>query len=298
MIGVQLFGASQKGMLDKMSTTTVAKEAKHVGRKAKQASRSEGVELWTRLGYIARGSLYVIIGLLAVQVALTRGGTVTDQNGVIRMLSQMPFGNVILILLAIGLAGYAVWGIIRAVFDPLNRGDDAPGLIERASYISSTASYAAFALVALYFASGWGIHQAGKPQEITSQLLSKPFGQWLVILFGLFWILAALGQFYTAFKAGFAKDLKLARGSPEHEWAVALGRFGYTARGVVFGIIGWFLVQAALTFDPNKAKGLDGALLELVKQPYGMILMGIVALGLLAFGLYSILCARWMRIAG
>lgn len=282
-----------------MSSTTVTKEIKHAGREAKQVTRSEWVGQWTRLGYIARGVLYALIGLLAVQMALTQGGTVTDQNGVIRMLSEMPYGNVILIVLAIGLAGYAAWGIIRAVFDPLKRGDDAPGLIERASYISSAASYGAFALVALYFAAGWGIHEAGKPQSITAQLLTKPFGQWLVALFGVFWVLAALGQFYTAYKATFMRDLKFGKmGGDERDWAMGLGRFGYAARGVVFAIIGWFLIQAALTFDPNKAKGLDGALLELVKQPYGMILMALVALGVLAFGLYSILCARWMRIPG
>lgn len=278
-----------------MSTATATREVKHVEETAKQAARSPWVDRLTRIGYAARGVLYILIGLLALQFALGTGGAPTDQNGVLAMLSRIPFGNIILIAMAIGLAGYSLWGIVRALFDPLKRGDDPVGLIERASFVISAASYGAFALVALYFASGWGIREASQPQDISAQLMSKPYGRWLTGGLGAFWIAAALAQLYIAVTAQFARDFKFGKEDDERQWAILMGRIGYAARSVVFGIIGWFLIQAAYNFDPNEAVGFDGALLELVKHPYGALLMGAVALGLVAFGIYSVLCARWIR---
>lgn len=278
-----------------MSTTTATRQIKRVEKTGKQAARSPWVDRLTRIGYAARGVLYILIGLLALQFALGTGGAPANQNGVLAMLSGIPFGNIILIGMAIGLAGYSLWGVVRALFDPLNRGDDPVGLIERASFVISAISYGAFALVALYFASGWGIRAASQPPDISAQLMSKPYGRWLTAGFGAFWLASALAQVYIAVTAKFARDFKFGKDDTEREWAILMGRIGYAARGVVFGIIGWFLIQAAYYFDPNQAVGFDGALLELVKNTYGTLLMGAVALGLVAFGIYSVLCARWIR---
>lgn len=281
-----------------MSTgTTVNKITTKAAQQTRQAVNTPVVEGLARGGYIARGAIYALIGLLAAQLAFSSGGEITDQHGALQILGAQPFGKILLIVVAIGLVGYAMWGVIRAALDPLGRGSDARGLIERAGFLLSAISYGALAVVAFNAATGVGnASGAGKPQDLSAELLSKPFGPWLVGILGLFWIGAGIGQLYTAWKADFKQDLKSDLPANEKTWSERLGRAGYAARGIVFLLIGWFTIQAALTVNPNQAVGLDGALLKLAHQPYGMFLLGIVALGLLAFGIYSMLCARWMRV--
>lgn len=273
---------------------------KHVKTRAERTARetaaSPAVEMLARLGYVARGVVYALIGLLSLQLALSHRGQVTDQTGAVAYLSAQPFGKLIVILLAVGLIGYALWGFVRALFDPLHRGSDPRGLLERAGFVVSGVSYGALALVALFYGIGVGSASAGKPQDMSAQLLSKPFGVWLVGALGLFWIGGAIGQAYMAYKADFMKDLG-GMSAQERTAMERLGRFGYAARAVVFALIGWFLIQSALTANPNQAVGLDGALWKLTNQPNGMVLLSIVALGLLAFGIFSMLCARWIRIS-
>jgi hypothetical protein len=277
--------------------TTVNKIKTNAAQHTRKAVNTPVVEGLARAGYIARGVVYALIGLLAAQLAFSSGGKITDQQGAIQMLGAQPFGKILLILVAIGLVGYAMWGVIRAVLDPLGRGSDTKGLVERAGFLLSGITYGALAVVA--FNAGTGVGKAsgaGNPQDMSAQLLSKPYGPWLVGILGLFWIGAGVGQLYTAWKADFKKDLKPNLPASEKLWSERLGRVGYAARGIVFLLIGWFTIQAALTVNPNQAVGFDGALLKLAQQPYGIFLLGIVALGLLCFGIYSMLCARWMRI--
>lgn len=277
--------------------TTVSKIKADAVRTTQKAVNTPVVEGLARAGYIARGIVYLLIGLLAAELAFSGGGKVTDQQGALQTLGAQPFGQIVLILIAIGLVGYSMWGVIRAVLDPLGRGSDVKGLVERAGFLLSAITYGALAVVTFNAATGVGSAAgAGKPQDISAQLLSKPFGPWLVGILGLFWLGAGLGQLYTAWKADFKKDLRPNLPANEKTWSERLGRAGYAARGIVFLLIGWFTIQAALTVNPNQAVGFDGALLKLAHQPYGMFLLGIVALGLLCFGIYSMLCARWMRV--
>lgn len=272
---------------------TIKKEAITKTRETVQTPAVKGL---ARAGYIARGAIYALIGLLAAELAFTSGGQVTDQVGAIQMIGSQPFGKILLILLTIGLVGYSMWGILRAVFDPLGRGSDAKGWIERAGFLLSAVSYATLAAAAFHFATGFGNANGGSTQDMSAQLLSQPNGQWLVGILGLFWIGAGAGQFYSAWKADFKKDFKSNLASNERVLSERLGRAGYAARGIIFALIGVFTIQAALSANSAQAVGLDGALLKLAQQPYGMFLLGIVALGLLAFGIYSMLCARWMDV--
>lgn len=281
-----------------MSTgTTVNKITAQAAQNTRQAVNTPVVEGLARGGYIARGAIYALIGLLAAQLAFSSGGEITDQQGALQILGAQPFGKILLIVVAIGLVGYAMWGVIRAALDPLGRGSDVKGLVERAGFLLSAITYGALAVVALNAATGMrNASGASKPQDLSADLLSKPFGPWLVGILGLFWVGAGLGQLYVAWRADFKKDLKPDLPVNEKTWAERLGRAGYAARGIVFLLIGWFTIQAALTVNPNQAVGLDGALLKLAQQPYGIYLLGAVALGLLAFGIYSVLCARWIRV--
>lgn len=276
-------------------TGTVNRVKNRAVAKTRATVNTPVVEGLARFGYIARGLIYALIGLLSAQLAFSSGGQVTDQSGAIQMIGAQPFGKILLLVLTVGLFGYAMWGVIRALLDPLGRGSDAKGLVERAGFLLSGVSYAVLGLLAFYYATGVG-KAGGGSQDLTATLLAQPFGKWLVVLVGLFWLGAGAGQLYTAYKEDFKKDLRPNLPANEKVWSERLGKFGFAARGVIFGIIGLLTVQGGLGVNPQKTIGFDDALSQLAHQPFGTLLLGIVALGLLAFGIYSILCARWMTV--
>lgn len=272
-----------------------ARTAIRTGRAAtREVQENPLVENLERFGYIARGLIYILIGYFALRLAFVGNGKAVDQTGALQLLAAQPFGKYLLIAMAIGLIAYSFWGFIRAFFDVLGRGHDLKGLAARFGFFTSGVSYGALAIVAWNFALGTGGGSAGKPQDMSAQFLSKPYGPLLVGALGVAWIIAAIAQWNPARTADFKQDFKPGIAGQERKWAEALGRFGYAARGVVFLLIGWFLFEAARTVNPKQAVGLDGALLKLAEQPYGIYLLGVVALGLLAFGIYSVMCARWI----
>jgi Domain of Unknown Function (DUF1206) len=281
-----------------MNTTAKAAKDK-VEQDANKVAHSSWVEWLARIGYVARGVLYIVVGILAVQVALGVGGATTDKKGAIAAIGAQPFGKFLLVLVAVGLAGYALWGLVRALLDPLKRGTDPKGLAQRIGYLVSALSYVSLIFPTIAFirgVGGGGSSQAS--QDMTATLLSAPLGQWLVGVVGVIGMIGGLGQMYLAVSADFKKDLKTGEmSSKEIDIATKVGRFGSAARGVIFVLLGFFMVRAALQFDPKQAQGLDGALQTLVHQPYGPFLLGIVALGLVSFGIYSILCARWIKVS-
>ncbi len=278
------------------STNTAIKKVKN---QAGEAVDNIWVERLVRLGYAVRGFLYIVIGLLAAQVAFGGSGAPKDATGAIQVIGSQPFGKFLLVVMAIGLAGYSLWGFIRAIWDPLHKGSDANGMIQRLGFLWSGFSYGVLVLPTVQFLQGRGGAKTNtaQTQDLTAQLLRMPLGPWIVGLAGLIGIGGGLQQIYYAYRTDFAKDLKKTQMSAdEKRWAIRFGKFGYAARGVVFMLIGIFLVQAAVTVNPSKAQGLDGALLKLAQTPYGPLVLGIVALGLICFGLYSIFAARWVRV--
>jgi hypothetical protein len=270
---------------------------------AKQAARRTAnqpvIQLLGRVGYAAKGLVYIIIGGLAALAALGNGGATTDRKGAIQAVYEQPFGKVLLGLITFGLACYALWSFIRAIADTDGKGSEPKGIATRLFYAGVGVSYTAFALGAFQLLMGAG--NAGKSSDAnakdwTAELLKQPPGVLLVIVAALGVLGAACYQFYKAYKADFQKHLELGKmGQPAKEWTIRLGRFGLAARGVVFGIIGLFLIIAALQHNPDQAKGLGGALQELAQQPYGQVLLGLVAVGLIAYGIYSLAVARYRR---
>lgn len=257
------------------------------------------VERLARLGYTAKGIVYAIVGTLAVQAAFGAGGQTTDQKGALGAIASQPFGKFLLALVALGLIGYVIWRFVEAIQDPEHRGDDAEGVARRLGYAISGIIYAslAFSAVRLAMGSDASSSSSNSTQDWTARLMSQPFGQWLVGLVGAFIIGLGFYQFYKAYKAKFRKEMKLHEMTPTEEtWATRIGRFGEAARGVVFVIIGFFLLEAARQADPNQARGLDGALQSLAQQPHGAWLLGIVALGLVAYGIHMGVQARYRRI--
>jgi Domain of Unknown Function (DUF1206) len=267
----------------------------------KRAAVNPKVEILERLGYAVRGALYAAMGILALRIVLgVAGGQATDLTGALVYLISNPFGKLVLIVAVIGLAAYSLWGFIRAIYDPLHRGSDKSGYLARLGFVSSAISYAAIVIFGLKLLTGSGGAAAGdSTQQTVASVLTHPAGGPLTILLGLIVIGVAIGQFIESYRATFQRDLKGAEMSPAtRTLVIRLGRFGMFSRGVIFLVIGWFVVQAGIHHDPAQAQGFGGAFVFLLAQPFGRIVLGIVALGFVALGLHSFACARWIRLMG
>ena len=265
-------------------------------RAAKDAAYSPTMERLARLGYGIKGLIYITIGLLAIQGALGNAKTPADQLGAIRTFSQLPFAQVLLWVVLIGLISYSLWGIVRAVMDPFHKGTDTEGLLSRGGYLVSAATYATFVLPTYRLIMGDGSSGSNQTQ-LVAKIMSMPFGRLIVGVVGVAAIGAGLYQCYLGIESKFEKQFKTYALKPEqYRLAIQIGRFGTVARGIVFAIVGFFFFLAAYTASPGRAQGIDGALDYLAKQPYGLWLMGIVAVGLIAFGIYSLMTAAWFRL--
>ena len=280
-------------------TDTLSHTASHTADRAQQAAHSDTVERLARIGYAVKGVLYALVGVLAVQAALGSGGQTTGTRGAIRTIAQAPFGEILLWGIALGLAFYALWRFIEAGLDPDHRGSDAEGVIKRVGLVGSGLIYAGLAYSTFRLVLGTGSSGSSDgAQTWTAKLMAQPFGVWLVGIAGAIAIGIGLYQLYKGWTVEFAKKLKTGEMSSSVEpWAIRLSRFGLAARGVVFVLIGMFAIQAAVTADPQEARGLDGALEALQQQPYGPYLLGLVALGLVAYGVFCLINARYRRFA-
>ena len=264
--------------------------------KGERVARSDQFEWLARAGLVARGVVYGVVGLLAVKLALGDGGKTTDQQGALQTIAKQPFGKLLLILVAIGLFGYALWRLVRAA---IGHGPEASDdTKERVAGVVSGLAYAALCVTAIKILVGSGGGGASSnPDKTTGGVLDWPGGQILVGLAGLIIIGVGLEQGYKGITRKFLEKSKTEQMSERVERAfTALGVLGHLARMVVFGLIGYFLVRAAIDYDPDKAIGLDGALNKLAHASYGPILLGIVAAALIAFAAYSVVDARYRSV--
>jgi hypothetical protein len=265
----------------------------------RRAAASGWLELLERIGYMVRGLLYAVMGLLALGLALRVGGTATDPSGSVVAITSNPFGRPLLVVVVLGLAAYSVWGFVRAIFDPLHRGSDATGIAERLGFMWSGFAWAAIALFALNLMAGGKPGATDTIQSLVRAMLTYPAGSLVAALIGVVTIGVGLGQFAEAYAAIFRNDLKRHEMPPAaRKAAVWLGRFGMCSRGVTFTLVGWFVLQAGLHHNPSGARGYSGAFTFLLAQPYGHLLLGFVALGFVALGLHSFALARWGRLLG
>jgi hypothetical protein len=257
--------------------------------------RTKAFEVLSRAGFVARGVVYGIIGILAIKLALGAGGETTDQGGALKTVAHQPFGEVLLVLVAIGLAGYSLWRLLHALVGHGPERSDSG--FERLAALGSGISYAAMCAVAVKILLGSGGGTSGHADKATAGVFGWPGGTWLVGIAGALFIGIALYQGYRGLTQDFLKDAKTEQMSATtRRWYKLLAMFGHLARMVVFGLVGVFLVKAAIDFNPSKAVGLDGALAKLAHQSYGSALLGVVAAGLVAFALYSLADARYRRI--
>lgn len=269
---------------------------------ASQAFReaSPWIERLARLGFAAKGVVYIFVGLLAAAAATGSGGRTTGSHGALSTIVRQPFGRTAMFVIALGLFGYALWRVIEAVNDPKNRGNSPKGLALRLGSVGKAAAYAALGLSAARLLAHHGGASGGDDhasRHWTAVLLEKPFGRALVAIIGLSIIGYAIYQFVAAARSKLSKDLDLGSIPPSTRmWIIRLSRFGIAARGVVFVIIGYFLTRAALHRAPSEAKGVGGALRSFYEQPYGHLALVVVAIGLAAYGLYQLINSRYRNI--
>ncbi|ATB33908.1 DUF1206 domain-containing protein [Melittangium boletus] len=255
-----------------------------------------------RLGYLAKGVVYAVVGVLALQVAFGQGGEMTDTRGALASLAGETWGAVLLTVLAVGLTGYVLWRGVQAWMDPDGKGTSAKGLVIRAGYLVSAGIHASLAVAALRLAlgaGGVGKHGDQSAQSWTARLLSEPFGQALVAVVGL--VIAGIGawQIHKAWTEKFRDKLRLQELDARHAaWAMHVCKGGIIARGAVFVMMGGFFLLAALHSNPREARGLDGALAALAEQPFGTLLLALAAAGLVAYAVYMAVVSRYRRFLG
>ena len=253
------------------------------------------IERLARFGYGARGIVYCIVGGLALLAALGRGGRADDSESAIRWVLAGPFGPVLVGLIAVGLFGFALWRFVEGLTDADRRGTSPKGLVVRAAHIGSAAIYTGLTVTAGGLALGLGQARSGDGmQDWTAWLLAKPFGLWLVALVGL-GVMAGGVAFLVKAATGKVTD-RLKLGPEQCRWAKPVGQFGYAARGIAFLIIGGFFLAAAWHQASSEVKGLAGAFAALRTQPYGWVLLAVVAAGHFAFGAFGLIQARFRHI--
>jgi hypothetical protein len=289
----------QGGVADGTAGRSLVKDGSSAEQRAERTARraSPWIERLARAGYVCYGGVYALVGVLAVQAALGAGGKIASQQGALRQILLAPLGRVLLGAVVVGLLAYAMWRLFQGILDPENEDRDAKGLIRRVDHVLNGLFHAALAFSAGRLVLGSGGGGGGSPDDWTARLLAQPFGRWLAVIAGVVIVGAGLYQLYKAYNADFREELETGEMSARtRRWATRSGRLGYAARGVVFGVIGIFLAQAALQTDPDEAKGLGGALETLAHQPFGPYLLGAVALGLVAYGVFMFVVARYRRI--
>lgn len=264
--------------------------------KAVAAGRSSGFAWLVRAGFVARGLVYGVIGALALALALGAGsGAATNQQGALALIAGAPLGGVALAALAVALLAYVVWQIGQAILGrSLERGEAAK-TTDRIGNLASGIGYLALFVIAVKVLLG--DDQQSSPHRAAAGVLGWPGGQWLVGVAGVVFVGVCVYLAYDGLTGGYIDETKTEEMSPDlRRFLDLLGRVGLVSRALVFSLIGYFLIRTAIDYDPSKAIGIDGALREVARQPYGSWLLGVVAVGLMVFAAASLAEARYRRL--
>jgi hypothetical protein len=265
-----------------------------VSANARRASDSRPAQIMARIGLAARGVIYILIGWVAILVALGKTTQETDQRGALQLLSGKPYGLVSLWLLCIGFAAYALWRLSEAAFGVTV---DGKGAGPRLKSLARAVVYGSLAVTTFSVISGAKRSQSGQQQDWTAKVMSHPGGRWAVGLVGAVVVVVGVILVLDGARRKFVKYLRTGQMSPRTRRVVeGLGMIGTVARGLVFALTGALVIEAAVRYQPAKAGGLDTALKTLRDQPYGEFALIAAALGLIIFGVYGLCEARWRKV--
>lgn len=285
-----------------MGARMQAEEVKERSQDAlERAAGSTWLERLARAGLAARGVLYLVVALLVVQVARGHRETEADKQGALRTVVHQPLGKVLVLILAVGFAGYALWRFVEAAVGPPDEDDPRKANVKRLGSAARGALYAFFCASAVKLLIWSATTGSGDNAEAdwTRRVLDWPAGTWLVGAVGVAVIGGGLYVGWRGLARRFRKRLKsYEMGPAERRWIVGVGTVGMVARMLVTVLVGVFLVAAAADHDPGQAVGIDGALKRLADRSFGPALLVAVAAGLAAYGLYSLAEARYRRVGG
>jgi hypothetical protein len=256
---------------------------------------SPPLEWLARIGYASRGLVYILAGLLSLSAAL-EGGRSAGPKGAFGKIIQVPFGDILLYCLALGLICFAIWRTTQAICDP-DRFSRGPSGILRRLIVYGGSAFIHFGLSAVAINVAFVSRPSDEDREArdwTAWLLSQPFGRALTMVVGLGIVIGGLAFVFQALKAEFRKSLMV--DEDDKKWIVTLGRIGFVARGIVFVMVGCFLIIAGWFHDPQQATGVAGALKALQNNDFGTPLLAVTAAGLFCFGLFELSQAVWRRV--
>lgn len=278
-----------------LTATEVFQRAK---RHASNWPVAEAVEWAARVGYGARGFVYLSAGALTLLAATDQIGSAVGSSGAAGWIAGQPFGRIWLILLGVGLWLFVLWRGLQAVFDADHEGRDLKGWAIRAGQAMSGLFYALLASTVFEYLDEYGPRSAAEDvaenQEKASTLMGLPFGQWLIVLVGLVILAVGMGNLVRAWKDRFTEELKCS--TEVCRIVRPIARLGYAARGFAYLPLAGFVILAGLTADVSEVTSFGEALDALEAQPGGSIILSTTAIGLIAFGAFAFVEARWRRI--
>ncbi|HYO97283.1 MAG TPA: DUF1206 domain-containing protein [Polyangiaceae bacterium] len=258
--------------------------------------RSDLIGKLARAGYIAKGVVYGVVGVLAAQVAIASGGKLAGEREAVAHLGQQSFGGVLLWLIAIGLFAYSGWRLIEGALDPHRLGNDGKALAQRFGFVLSALLNVLVAVAALQLAMGEGSGQ-GSSRTWAASLLAKPAGAYLLGIAGLAVLAFGVNQIYAGVTTKFARQFELGRASEQmRSWVLWSGRVGRAARGLIFAMVGVGFVKAAISFDPGQSRDLPQALGDIAAQPFGRALLFAVATALAIYGAHLVTTAKYRKL--
>jgi hypothetical protein len=254
----------------------------------RRVAESAWIDRVARLGLVAKGVMYALIALLALKIVLRVDGESADQEGAVRTVAVQPLGRWLVAALAVGFAAYAVWRLTQAAVCPGDK-QGAKAAFARASYAVRAGVYGVMCYTTVRLLVGLG--STTDEGSMTARLLALPIGVPLVVLVGLIFLLAAYRQARAGLRRSFRESIERMDAEPER-WLVRLGVAGHLARTVVFGLVGLFLIRAAVEFDPDEAVGFDGALREIASGRFGEVMLLVMAVGLACYACYTLALAK------
>lgn len=253
----------------------------------RRAGNHPVIENGARVGYALTGVIHLVIAYLALKIAWSSSGANASQSGALSTIARQPFGQVVLIAMAVGFLALALFYVTDGIAGHIG-GDSA---FDRAKSIGKAVFYMALAYTAFAFTQGGGKSSSSSTVDVTATLMKAPGGRFIVAGIGAAVVVGGGYHAYKGLTRRFRRDLEDRPGT----WAVLAGTYGYTAKGIALAVVGVLFLVAAAQHQPKEAKGLDGALHRLVQQPFGPYLLTLIALGFAAFGLYCFSRARHMR---
>ncbi|MBX2840637.1 MAG: DUF1206 domain-containing protein [Flammeovirgaceae bacterium] len=255
-------------------------------------------EKFARFGIATKGFVYCLIGGLTAMAAFGAGGKKTGSSGALEFLSSQTYGQILLVITALGLLGFVFWRLYQTFADPEDKGNDAKGIFRRMGYFSSGVFYGLLTYTAIKTVAGSGSDSGGGKESLVNTLLSESYGQILVGILGVIFLCKAGYQLYRAYSGKFKNKVnESGLGRKARELVLKSGQIGYTARGVVIGIISFLTFKAAFSANSNQAGGTEDAF-GFIQNEFGAIVLAVVAIGLLAYGVFMFIKAKYRKMSG